>query len=202
MSQSPGPVHRTTTVAPLGAGVPPCEESLAAYFAAAHGAALEAQAVAGAVVVPLEIAGARIDLVFAGTRLLIELMPALRRFDTRSRASADTTVHAWDRHTTGVTLSPPPRGGAAAGGGERSLHVDGARFRAAILAAEGPASVMDLQSGEAVFWVDRAERLRRATPDSPLLTLVHWGLERSSGQTMDASAVRTLLEGGARNAPR
>lgn len=176
--------------------LPDCESSLAEYFRAVRGAAFEAEAVAGAFVVPLELVGARIDLVFAGTRLLVEVMPALRRFVTGSSAAAGATFHVWDRHTTGVCVPPLACCGVPANPSGRCLHVDGARFRASILAREGPVSVMDLQSGDGVYWVERAEGLQPGALAPPLLTLFHWSLERSGGQSLDVAAVRSLLEGG------
>ncbi len=193
---APPPPGGTTSVAG-DQRLPDCEPTLAEYFRAVRGAALEAEAVAGAIVVPLELAGARIDLTFAGTRLLVEVMPALRRFVTGSSAGAGATYHVWDRHTTGVALPPfPCRDGQVDHAGTR-LHVDGARFRVSGLASEGPVSVMDLRSGEAVYWVERVERVRTATLAWPLLTLFHWGLERSGGQSLDVAAVQALLARGA-----
>jgi hypothetical protein len=168
---------------------PKSEQSQAEFFAAVHGAALEAERAAGRIVVPLEVAGARIDLAFAGTRLLVEMMPALRHLVTEATTPAEATFHLWDGHTTGVRMPPPPCSNDEFTDRGDLWGFDSPRYRAAFHWIEWSVNVMDLQSGEAVYWVKRADHLPYWSKASPLRTLFHWALERTGGQLLHAAAV-------------
>jgi hypothetical protein len=168
---------------------PKSEQSQAEFFAAVHGAALEAERVAGRIVVPLEVAGARIDLAFAGTRLLVEMMPALRHLVTESATPPEATFHLWDGHTTGVRMPPPPCSNDEFTDRGDLWGFDSPRYRAAFHWIEWSVNVMDLESGEAVYWVKRADHLPYWSKASPLRTLFHWALERTGGQLLHAAAV-------------
>ena len=168
---------------------PKSEQSQAEFFAAVHGAALEAERTSGRIVVPLEVAGARIDLAFAGTRLLVEMMPALRHLVTDSTAPAEATFHLWDGHTTGVRMPPPPCSNDEFTDRGDLWGFDSPRYRAAFHWIEWSVNVMDLETGEAVYWVKRADHLPYWSKASPLRTLFHWALERTGGQLLHAAAV-------------
>jgi len=167
---------------------PGSEQTPAEFFAAVHGAALEAERAAGPIVVPLEVAGLRIDLAFAGTRLLVEMMPALRHLVSESGASAEATFHLWDGHTTGVRM-PPPCSDVGFTDGSDLPGFDSTLYRTAFDRLERSVSVMDLQSGEAVYWVRRADHLPTLSRAAPLRTLFHWALQRTGGQLLDAAAI-------------
>ncbi|MCU0760470.1 MAG: glycosyltransferase [Steroidobacteraceae bacterium] len=165
------------------------EQAQAGFFAAVHAAALEAERAAGRTVVPLEVAGSRIDLVFAGTRLLVDIMPALRHLVTESGTPAEATFHLWDGHTTGVRMPPPPCSPEEFTDRGDLWGFDSPRYRAAFHWIEWSVNVMDLESGEAVYWVKFADHLPYWSKASPLRTLFHWALERSGGQLLHAAAV-------------
>lgn len=165
------------------------EQSQAEFFATVHAAALEAERVAGRIVVPLEVAGSRIDLVFAGTRLLVEVMPALRHLVTDSAAPAEATFHLWDGHTTGVRMPPPPCSPDEFTDRGDLWGFDSPRYRAAFHWIEWSVNVMDLETGEGVYWVKFADHLPYWSKASPLRTLFHWALERNGGQLLHAAAV-------------
>jgi hypothetical protein len=154
---------------------------------------LEAQAVAGAIAVPLKVAGARIDLVFAGTRLLVEFMPLLRHLEAAPTAMPEATFHVWDGHTTGVRIPLLQPDGVGTdepvepGRGGRS------RYRAEIHAVDGPSSAIDMRQGQAVYWVQSAERLVPSNLDLPMHALFRWALERSHGGTLPVAAIRAAL---------
>lgn len=168
---------------------PKSEQTQAEFFAVVHGAALEAERAVGRIVVPLEVAGARIDLAFAGTRLLIEMMPALRHLVTEAATLAEATFHLWDGHTTGVRMPPPPCSNDEFTDRGDLWGFDSRRYRAAFHWIEWSVNVMDLQTGEAVYWVKRADDLPYWSKASPLRTLFHWALERTGGQLLHAAAV-------------
>jgi hypothetical protein len=66
---------------------------------------------------------------------------------------------------------------------------DSARFRAAFHWIEWSVNVMDLDTGEAVYWVKCADDLPYWSKASPLRTLFHWALERTGCQLLHAAAV-------------
>ena len=168
---------------------PRSEQEQAEFFAAVHAAALEAEQAAGCVRVPLEVAGVRIDLAFAGTRLLVEMMPALRHLVTESESKAEATFHLWDGVTTGVRMPPPPCSNDEFTDRGDLWGFDSERYRAAFHWIEWSVNVMDLASGEAVYWVKNADHLPYWSKASPLRTLLHWALERSGAQLLHAAAV-------------
>lgn len=168
---------------------PRSEQEQAGFFAAVHAAALEAEQAAGCVRVPLEVAGLRIDLAFAGTRLLVEMMPALRHLVTESSAAPAATFHLWDGVTTGVRMPPPPCSNDEFTDRGDLWGFDSPRYRAAFHWIEWSVNVMDLESGEAVYWVKNADHLPYWSKASPLRTLLHWALERDGAQLLHAAAV-------------
>ncbi len=164
------------------------EPAWAEFFAAVHAAALEAERTAGRILVPLQVAGARIDLAFSGTRLLVEMMPALRHLVTEAATAAEATFHVGDARTTGIRM-PVPRSCDPLTHPDELWGFDGARFRATFHRIEGSVNVMDLETGEAVCWVERADSLPYWSTAMPLRSLFQWTLERAGGYLLHAAAI-------------
>ncbi len=165
------------------------EEEQAAFFDAVMAATKAAEAAVGSQTVALEVAGLRIDLVFAGPTMQAELLPALRHLVVHDGGPAQTTVHVWDGRSSGVTIPPPPC--------SRDHFTDrgdlwgftSERYRTAFHWIEYSVNVMDLESGVGVFWIRDTAQLPYWTKASPLRTMLHWCLERSGAQLLHAAAV-------------
>jgi hypothetical protein len=165
------------------------EQEQAEFFAAALSAAVAAEHAIGRVVIPLEVAETRIDLVFAGPRLIGEMLPALRHLVTKAQKPAAARIHLWDSHSSGVTMPPPPCASDHFTDRGDLWGFNSPRYRAAFHWIECSVNLMDLESGEAVFWVKQADRLPYWSKASPLRTLLHWILERTGAQLLHAAAV-------------
>jgi Glycosyl transferase family 2 len=165
------------------------EEEQAAFFGAVMAATRAAEAAVGSHTVALEVAGLRIDIVFAGPTMQAELLPALRHLVVHDAGPAQTTVHVWDGRSSGVTIPPPPC--------SRDHFTDrgdlwgftSERYRTAFHWIEYSVNVMDLESGVGVFWIRDTAQLPYWTKASPLRTMLHWCLERSGAQLLHAAAV-------------
>ncbi len=165
------------------------EEEQAAFFGAVMAATQAAEATVGSQTVALDVAGLRIDLVFAGPTMQAELLPALRHLVVHDAGPAQTTVHVWDGRSSGVTIPPPPC--------SRDHFTDrgdlwgftSERYRTAFHWIEYSVNVMDLESGIGVFWIRDTAQLPYWTKASPLRTMLHWCLERSGAQLLHAAAV-------------
>ena len=165
------------------------ESEQRAFFERVHERTLNAEAAAGRIEHCLDIAGTMVRLVFAGDRLVKELLPALFHRAVAPSMEADVTFHIWDSETTGVVMPPPPcdrthftdRGDIWGFGSER--------FRAAFHWVECSVNVMDRQSKTAIFWVQTADTLPFWTRASPLRTLFQWWMEMNRCQLLHAAAV-------------
>jgi Glycosyl transferase family 2 len=165
------------------------EQEQAEFFASVLAAAREAEDRAGPERVALEVAGMRIDLVFAGPRLIAEMLPALRHLVCDAATPADATIHLWDGHTTGVAMPPPPCPKDHFTDRGDLWGFDSPHYRAAFHWIEWSVNVMDLRTGEAVFWIQSADHLPYWSKASPLRTIFHWCLGRNGAQLLHAAAV-------------
>ncbi len=170
---------------------PRTEAEQQAFYDAALDAAQRAQAAVGRRVVALEVAGLRIDLVFAGPRLEPELLPALRHLVTSSAAPAIAVFHLWDGKSTGVRMPPPPcpRHDFTDRGDLWGFTSE--RFRTAFHWIEYSVNTFDRDTGVGVYWVQDPDALPYWSKASPLRTLLHWALERDGAQLLHAAAVGT-----------
>ena len=165
------------------------EEEQSAFFeqmlAAAHGA----EKAAGSERVSLDVAGCRIDLVFAGRRLLDEFLPALSHNIVDGDAAEATVVHVWDSQSTGVKPPRTPCSPAYFTDRGDIWGFNSPRFRTAFHYSEYAVNVLDLETKTAVFWIDGAESLPFWTKASPLRTILHWILQSDGAQILHAAAV-------------
>ncbi len=165
------------------------EQEQADFFATALSAALAAEHAVGRVAIPLRVADCRIDLVFAGPRLMGEMLPALRHLICDDGTPSEARIHLWESHTTGLPMPPPPCSSGDFTDRGDLWGFNSERFRVAFHWIECSVNAMDLQTGEAVYWVRQADRLPYWSKASPLRTLLHWALERTGAQLLHAAAV-------------
>lgn len=159
------------------------------FFFACREAALSAQARAGCERVVLQVARRRIAIHFAGPALRRALLPALQHLVIEGEATPDVVFHLWDSASTGVPVPQPPcpRDHLTDRGDIWGFVSE--RFRAAFHWIECSVNTMDLQRGEATFWVQDPETLPYWTKASPLRTLFHWTMEQAGAQLLHAAAV-------------
>ena len=96
------------------------EEDQAAFFQQTLDCCRKAEAAVGVEIHTLELAGTRIDLHFAGPRLVPHFLPALSHLLVKPEddpaltpggtpgAEPDLVLHLWDSESTGVENHPPP----------------------------------------------------------------------------------------------
>ena len=134
----------------------PAGTSAAALVAAAGAAFSRARALAGGEDVDLVVGGRPVRLSFAGDALRDVVLRAIAAGPATAPSSPALRIKVWDAVSTGVPLAIPRSLSALAG---RLGLVDplcDARFRVAL----GPViSLVDLQSGEAVYHVPDPEQL-------------------------------------------
>ncbi len=162
-----------------------------AFFDHVYEKTLKAQCARGAIEHFFDVAGTKVRLLFAGDRLVRELVPALEHLRAAPSAQADVTFNIWDSETTGVDMPPPPC--------DRTHFTDrgdiwgfnSERFRIAFHWIECSVNLMDRDSKTAVFWVQTGDTLPYWTKASPLRTLFHWWMEMNGRQLLHAAAVGT-----------
>ena len=167
------------------------EAEQADFHSRALAAALEAEDAVGRHVVCLSVADVRIDLVFAGPRLVGDLLPALQHLVTDDAQAPAFTMHAWDGRTTGVRMPPPPCSRHDFTDRGDLWGFTSHRYRTAFHWVEYSVNCLDLETGVGVHWVQNADDLPFWSTASPLRTMLHWALERSGAQLLHAAAVGT-----------
>src|SRR5512139_1043237 len=72
------------------------EEAQLAFFDEAMASCATAMARTGRIVRHIDVAGTRVEMIFAGDRLVPALFPALAHLELPADAKADVTLHVWD----------------------------------------------------------------------------------------------------------
>ncbi len=160
------------------------------------------------------LAGGPVTVRFAGPALLPGLTRALGHLKAsplKDRSPADVSapdvaappaatldVAAWDTASTRRAPPDPPFGPRPGGGrGDREKvehgiwHVQGRRMRAAFEPSSRSLSMLDTETGRALFWTNDHERLPYFEVSAPLRALFQWWLSRSGFQLVHAGAVGT-----------
>jgi hypothetical protein len=169
--------------------IPECDQ--AAFFAGVLEQAKKAEARNGFISVNLEIAECPIELRFANPLLCDELLPALRHNIIPAGARPKAVVHIWDTRSSGFAIPRPPCPKQHFTDRGDIWGFNCKRYRAAFHFVECSLNIMDLECGEAVYWVQHADNLPYWAKASPLRTILHWIVERDGGQLLHAAAVGT-----------
>lgn len=183
------PRHTETT--PQNPSVTPEE-----FFHAALGSAGEAEISAGAVERFYSIGNLTVRLRFAGPALLPFVTPALEHLEIPAREEASLTIHLWDTVTTGAKMPPAPW----------SINYDVAfrgdvtgfsdeRYRTAYQPQAALLSMLDMETGTAVYWTRDARLIPSYIVAVPLLYILNWWLRKHELQIVHAAALSTP-EGG------
>lgn len=168
---------------------PKTEAEQRGFFEAVLAASAEAERRAQPERFALEIAGCRIDLVFAGPRLVQEFLPALQHNLVENARAPKAVIHIFDTESTGARMPRPPCSSEHFTDRGDIWGFNSRRYRAAFHFSEFAVNVMDLEAGEAVYWVQHTRNLPYWSKASPLRTLLHWILERDGAQLLHAAAI-------------
>jgi hypothetical protein len=160
-----------------------------AFFDLVHERTIEAQRACGTVEHVFDVAGTKVRLLFAGERLVPDLVPALEHLRSAPGSHPDVTFNIWDSESTGVTMPPPPC--------DRTHFTDrgdlwgftSERYRLAFHWIECSVNLMDRHERTGIFWIQASHTLPYWTKASPLRTLFHWWMEMNGRQLLHAAAV-------------
>ena len=147
----------------------------------------------------LLIAGFRIRLRAAGTRLLDELWPSVAHReahpahstpDGHGRPAADLTISLWDSASTGVALPDIPWMVAPEEEEPRTLRVArGEALRMCYRASERELVALDDRADEALMWTTASEEITVHIRGGPFLVILHWWLRSRGVHPVHAGAV-------------
>ncbi len=169
---------------------PAMPESLqVAFFDTVLDCALTAEAKTGTVECHWELAGTLIRVVYAGETLRRHFSAALAHLEVTPERPADVTFHLWDSTTTGIDMPPPPFPQDRLTDRGDIWGMNSPRIRTAFHWIECSVNLMDLERGEAIYWVRNEETLPYWCEASPLRTLFHWLMEHKGCQLLHAAAV-------------
>ncbi len=167
------------------------EEEQRAFFDAAMANCVQAEARAGTVRRHFDVAGTRVELVFAGDRLLASLTAALAHLIEPPDTTPDVTIHVWDSVSTGVEMIPPPCTRQCFTDRGDIWGMTSPRLRSAFHWVEFSLNLLDLDRRTGMFWVRSDEKMPYWTKASPFRTLFHWWMEENGAQLLHAAAVGT-----------
>lgn len=160
-----------------------------AFFDDAMSRAQSAISRAGRIVRHIDVAGTRVELVFAGEPLLEALFPALSHLEIETSGSPDVSLLAWDTRSTGVDVPPPPVRHESFTDRGDIWGLSSRRIRSAFHWIEFSLNLLDLERRAGMFWVRSDEHIPYWTRASPLRTLLHWWTQANGAHLLHAAAV-------------
>ena len=161
------------------------------FFAEARACYERAVATRGEICRSYAIAGTIVRLRFAGDRLVPRLVPALEHLRAPDTVSADLDVHLWDTRSTGAAMVPPPCPQRCFTDRGNIWGLESAQILAAFQYGECSVSLFDVAAGQAIYWVEDAERLPFWSTAAPLRTMLSWWLARNGMQLVHGAVVGT-----------
>lgn len=164
------------------------EDQQVAFFDEVMARCEQATARAGRVVRHIDVAGTRVELVFAGDRLVPSLFPALAHLELPVDGRADVALHVWDTQSTGMDIPPPPVRREAFTDRGDIWGMSSRRIRSAFHWIEFSLNLLDLERRLGTFWVRSDEHVPFWTKASPLRTLMHWWTSANGAHLLHAAA--------------
>lgn len=165
------------------------EADQAAFFEACHANATRALAQKEPVSVKLKIAGGLIQIDFAGPALAEVMLGALAHLIVDTPATPDVRLIAYDAGSTGVGVPEMPVGRNCLTDRGDLWSFNSTRYRSAFHWLESSVTVMDVETGRAVFWVNQQSDLPYWTKASPFRTVFHWWMMERGAQLIHAAGV-------------
>jgi hypothetical protein len=142
------------------------------------------------------VGGLTIRLIFAGPALIPYVTPALEHLEIPPQGEASLTVHVWDTETTGANMPRAPWSinYDVAFRGDVTGFNDG-RYRTAYQPQAALLSMLDMETGTALYWTRDARLIPSYIVAVPLLYILNWWLRKHGLQIIHAAAL-CAPEGG------
>lgn len=130
-----------------------------------------------------------VEIRFAGSGLVKEVMPALQHREIEPVSSPDLTIDIFDTTTTGVSPGPPPWGpyDYLARGEIRGYNSDG--YRTSYRVDAGILTMLSLEAGHAVFWIRDPDYYPDWMRAAPLRNIFGWWAMSRGWQMIHGAAV-------------
>ncbi len=161
---------------------------LAAWIESATARFDDAARASGTIVRRILLAGAPVEVRYAGAALSEQLGPALDHATDESADEPALVVSAWDSAGSGVHAPLLPAADAAAPRGAVLYSTDGVRH-VAYQPGLGQLSAYDAACRHAWFWCEDATRLPFWEPAAPFRQILHWWLPERGAQLLHGAAV-------------
>lgn len=138
----------------------------------------------------LNIGGSVMQMRFAGTALVPQLLPALAHLVSSPQAQADVDIGIWDSVSTSIPMTPPPWSEAdyLARGEIRGSDLNTA-VQVAYHLGSGVLSMLHTERKTAVVWLHDAATVPYYEQAAPLRTLFHWWCAKQGQQLVHGAAV-------------
>lgn len=189
---APPPPQADATPAQGSDFAPVPEAAQAMFHRAVLACARKAETAAGAIERTIAIAGVRVRLVFAGSRLHDEFFPALSHLEVADGAApVDAVFRVWDTESSGVAMVRPPCKWNAFTSRGDIWGMESSRFRSAFHFSEYSVCTLDLETGEGCFWVETASTLPFWAKSSPMRSMFNWLLVPRGAFLLHAAVVGT-----------
>jgi hypothetical protein len=141
------------------------------------------------------IGGYTVKLHFAGNSLVPLITPALEHLSTQQCSSPSLTICLWDSESSKTLIPSPPwsLNDYSARGEVREYTND--YIFTACHKGSGALSILDCSTNTAIWWIRSANNVPFYESGSPLLTILHWWLQKNKRQVVHAGAVG-MKQGG------
>ncbi|MEM1088405.1 MAG: ArsA-related P-loop ATPase, partial [Pseudomonadota bacterium] len=165
------------------------EADQAAFFQACDEFAEEALIKSERVTVTLRVAGGLMQIDFAGPALAELMLGALAHLFVETDEAPDIRLKVYDTRSTGVGFPEMPvRRNCLTDRGD-IWSFNSKRYLSAFHWLESSVSVMDVSTGDAVFYINQADDLPYWTKASPFRTIFHWWMMQRGAQLIHAAGI-------------
>jgi hypothetical protein len=178
------PKHLASPVTPVA----PCVDA-AVFLDDLRNAWGQAAASTGVQTRRFRLAGAALELRFAGDALIEPLTRALAHLPVPDRGAETLVVRAWETRTTGVDVPAAPWSADDYLQHGRIRGFFGERFQTVFQWGSRSLLMLDVEQSEAVFWVGASEQIPYWERAAPLRVGLHGWLQARGVELVHAAAV-------------
>jgi hypothetical protein len=163
------------------------KRQIAGFFERLRSAHEKAARTVGERTLSLRIAGHPVSIRAAGGVLADKMLRSLRHL--AAEPGTGLTIRAWETAASGVAPPPPAWPAESFGPRGRIGGFDDPRIRVAYQMGADALSLVDLEGGEAVYWVRDAESLPAFEGASPFRIILNWWFGELGLRFVHAGAV-------------